>query len=93
MSRIQLPYVEVIDKNREAKLDIPRNYRASEYFKFLPYLNDVEKPNVQTSISSVINNRHDIRNYLLATGDIGKSMKEKLNSVFTDGNCMYVKFI
>ena len=83
MSRIQLPYGEVIDKNREtAKLDL-----------FLPYLNDVEKPNFQTSISSFINNRHDIRNYLLATGDIGKSMKEKLNSVFTDGNCMYVKFI
>ena len=37
MSRIQLPYgeVEVIDKNREtAKLDLPKNYRASEYFRF-----------------------------------------------------------
>ena len=37
MSRIQLPYgeVEVIDKNREtAKLDLSKNYRASEYFRF-----------------------------------------------------------
>ena len=37
MSRIQLPYgeVEVIDKNWEtAKLDLPKNYLASEYFKF-----------------------------------------------------------
>ena len=51
-SRDQLPYGEVIDRNRETvKLDPPKNYRASEYFKFLPYLHDAEKPNFQTSIS------------------------------------------
>ena len=67
------------------KLDLPRNYRVSEYFKFLPYLHDLEKPNFQTSISNVMNNRHDLRNYLLATGDVGKSIQESLNSVVTDG--------
>ena len=52
MSRVQLPYGEVIGRNRETvKLDPPKNYRASEYFKFLPYLHDAEKPNFQTSIS------------------------------------------
>ena len=57
MSRIKLPYGEVIDKNREtAKLDLPRNYRTTEYFQFLPYLNDGEKPNFETFISNVINN-------------------------------------
>ena len=72
--------------NRETvKLDLPKNYRASEYFKFLPYLYDLEKPNFQTSISSIINNRHDLRNYLLATGGIGKSVQEKLKSVVTVG--------
>ena len=35
MSRMQLPYGEVIDKNRETlKLDLPKNYHASIYFKF-----------------------------------------------------------
>ena len=48
-------------------------------------MHDVEKPNFQTSISNVINNRHDLRNYLLATGDIGKSIQENLKSVVTDG--------
>ena len=77
MSRIQLPYGEVIDKNREAvKSDLPKNYRVGEYFKFLSYLHDVEKPNIQTSIRDVINNRHDLRNYLLATGDIAKSIQK-----------------
>ena len=77
MSCIQLPYGEVIDKNREtAKLDLPKNYRASKYLKFLPHLHDVEKLNFQTSISNVINNRHDLRNYLMATEDIGKCIRE-----------------
>ena len=48
-------------------------------------MHDAEKPNFQTSISNVINNRHDFRNYLLATGNIGKSIQENLNLVVTDG--------
>ena len=67
-----------------AKLDLPRNNRGGEYFKFLPYLHNVEKPNFQSSISNVINNRHDLRNYLLVTGDIGKSIQENLKLVVTD---------
>ena len=86
MSCIQLLYGEVIDKNREiVKLELPKNYRGRVYFKVLPYLHDVEKPNFQTSISNVINNRNQHRNYLLATGDIGKSIQENLKSVVTDG--------
>ena len=59
MSCIQLLYGEVIDKNREiVKLELPKNYRGRVYFKVLPYLHDVEKPNFQTSVSNVINNRN-----------------------------------
>ena len=47
-------------------------------------MHDVEKPSIETSISDVINNRHDVRNYLLATGDIGKSIQKNLKSVVTD---------
>ena len=86
MSRIQLPYGEVIDKNRETViLDLPKNYLESEYFRFLSYFNDVERPNFQTSISNFISNRYDLRNYLLATVDIGKSIQENLKLVFADG--------
>ena len=46
MPPTQLPYGELIDKNRETvKLDLAKNYRASEYFKFLLYFLYVEKPN------------------------------------------------
>ena len=88
MSRIQLPYGEVIDKNRETViLDLPKNLKnlESEYFRFLSYLNDVERSNFQTSISNFISNRYDLRNYLLATVDIGKSIQENLKLVFIDG--------
>ena len=51
----------------------------------MPYLHNAEKPNFQSSISNVINNRHDLRNYLLVTGDIGKSIQENLKLVVTDG--------
>ena len=52
---------------------------------FLPYFHDVENEHFQTSISNVINNRHDFRNYLLATGDIDKSIKGNLKLAVTDG--------
>ena len=40
--------------------------------------------NFQTSISDVINIRHDLRNYLLTTGNIRKSIQKKLKSVVTE---------
>ena len=67
------------------KLRLPRNYRASEYFKSLPYLHDVEEPNFQTSITNVINNRHNLQIFLLANGNVGKSIQENLNAVVMDG--------
>ena len=85
MSRIQLSYGEGEKNKKIAKLRLPRNYRASGYFKFLPDLHNVEKPNFQTSITNVINNRHDLRNFLLASRDVSKSIQENLNAVVTDG--------
>ena len=52
-------------------------------------MHDVEKPIFQTSISNIINNRHDLQNYLLATGDIGKGIQENLKWVITDGKLNY----
>ena len=76
---------KLLIKNRETvKLGLRKNYRASEYFKFLPYLHNVEKPNFQTSISIVVNNTHDLQNYLLETEDIGRSLQENLKLVVTD---------
>ena len=63
MLRIQLPYGEVEKIKKTTKLRLPRNYHASEYFKVLPCLHDVENP--RNSITNVINNRHDLRNFCL----------------------------
>ena len=51
----------------------------------MPYLHDVEKQNFKTSVTNVINNSHGLRSFLLAIGDVGKSIQENLNAVVTDG--------
>ena len=65
-----------------SKLYPKKSHRASEYFKFLLYLHDAEKPNFQTSISNVINNTHYQQ---LATGGIGKNIHKNSELVVTDG--------
>ena len=47
-------------------------------------MHNAEKPKFQTSISIVVNNRHDLQNYLLETEDIGRSIQENLKLVVTD---------
>ena len=45
-----------LEKNKKIKLDLPKNYGASQYIIRLPYIRN-EDPNFQNSIIDVINNR------------------------------------
>ena len=84
VSYIQLPY-EVVNDERQAKFNLPKNYRASQYFKKLPYLCNTNDSDFQNSIVDTLNNRTDLRKYLLATSDYGRNIQENINSVVTDG--------
>ena len=84
VSYIQLPY-EVVNDERQAKFNLPKNYRASQYFKKLPYLYNTNDSDLQNSIVDTLNNRTDLRKYLLATSDYGRNIQENINSVVTDG--------
>ena len=84
MSYIQLPY-GVVNDERQAKLNLPKNYGASQYFKKLPYLYNTNDPDFQNSIADTSNNRADLRKYLLATSSYGRNIQENINSVVTDG--------
>ena len=84
VSYIQLPY-EVVNYEMQAKFNLPKNYRASQYFKKLPYLYNTNDPDFQNSIVDTLNNRTDLRKYLLATSDYGRNIQENINSVVTDG--------
>ena len=84
MSYIQLPY-DVVNKEKHIKLNVPKNYGASQYFNKLPYLSNTGDPAFQNSITDTLNSRADLRIYLLATSDYGQNFQKNINAVVTDG--------
>ena len=84
MSYIQLPY-GVVNDERQAKLNFPKINGASQYFKKLHYLYNTNDPDSQNSVVETLNNRADLRKYLLATSSYGRNIQENINSVVTDG--------
>ena len=73
MSYLSLPF-GLIRKEEEIKLDLSKNYGASQYIKRL-----------QNSIIDIVNNRSDLRKFLLATSNYGRNVQENINSVVAGG--------
>ena len=73
MSYLSLPF-GLIRKEEEIKLDLSKNYGASQYIKRL-----------QNSIIDIVNNRSDLRKFLLATSNYGRNVQEIINSVVAGG--------
>ena len=74
----------LIRKEENLKVDLPKNYGASQYIKRLPYISR-EDPNFQNSIIDIVNNRSDLRKCLLATSDYGRNIQENINSLVDGG--------
>ena len=72
MSYISLPFC-LVRKEKKIKLDLPKNYGASQYIRRLPYIRN-EDPNFKSSIIDIVNNRSDLRKFLLATSDYEKNI-------------------
>ena len=79
MSYLSLPF-GLIRKEEKIKLDLPKNYGASQYMKRLPYISR-EDPSFQNSIIDIVNNRSDLRKCLLATSEYGRNIQKNINSV------------
>ena len=73
----------MVRKEKKIKLDLPKNYGASHYIRRLPYIRN-EDPNFKNSIINIVNNRSDLRKFLLATSDYGKNIQENINAVVAD---------
>ena len=73
-----------LEKKKQIKLDLPKNYGASQYIRRLPYIRN-EDPNFKNSIIDIVNNRSDLTKFLLATSDYGKNIHENINEVVADG--------
>ena len=80
MSYVQLPQ-GLTCNDRKFKLNLPKNYAASEYIKRFPYLDNAKNPKFQNDAIDVVNNRADLRKFFLATSDYGKNIQDGINSV------------
>ena len=83
MSYVSLPY-RLIQKDKQIKLDLPKNYAASQYKKSLLYI-EIEDTNFQNKIIDLVNNRTDLQKYLLAMSGYGDFIQEKINTTVDDG--------
>ena len=50
----------------------------------MPYIRN-EGPDLQNSLADVVNNRSDLRKFLLATSDYGRDIQENINTIVADG--------
>ena len=50
----------------------------------MPYIRN-EGPDLQNSLVDVVNNRSDLRKFLLATSDYGRDIQENINTIVADG--------
>ena len=84
MSHIQLPY-GLVCKEKKLKLNLPQNCNVGQYIKGLLYLEDRNDSTFQNSIIDIVNNRADLRKFLLGTSNYGRNFQENINTVVTDG--------
>ena len=93
MSYLSLPF-GLIRKEEKIKLDLPKNYGASQYMKRLPYISR-EDPSFQNSIIDIVNNRSDLRKFFLATRimkEISKKTLTLLSLVETSIRLLFVEY-
>ena len=79
MSYIQLPY-GYVKNNKQVQFNLPNNYEKSFYLKQAPYLRN-QNPAVENNFINLIRNRHDLKNWLLATSKFGDRIQEDLNAI------------
>ena len=93
MSYVSLPFGLIL-KDKQIKLDLPKNYAASQYIKRLPYIENKDK-NFQNKIIDLVNNCTDLQKYLLATSGYGDFIPEKIITIVDDGSIImrwYVEY-
>ena len=79
MSYIQLPY-GLVKNEKQLKFNLPKKYEDSQYIKRLLYIRD-KVPQFDNSIINVIQNRNDLKKWLLGTINYGWELQEDLDTV------------
>ena len=64
MSYIQLPY-GFCKNSKQIQLDLPKNYKTSQYVKRLPYITN-KGPDFNNKVIDLINNRKDLKKMVIS---------------------------
>ena len=79
MSYIQLLY-GFVKNNKQIQFNLPRNSENSEYIKRLPQITN-KGSDLENKVLDVLNNKDDLKKWLLATSDYGHEIQEDLNVI------------
>ena len=62
-----------------------KNEKAKDLFAHLPYIANLQDPILQNRVEDLLKNRTDLQNYLLATEDLSRTLKESLQLALSHG--------
>ena len=79
MSYIQLSY-GFRKNSKQIQFNLPKNYETSQYVKRLPYITN-KGPDFDNKVIDLVNNREDLKKWLLATSEYGNEIQEDLNAI------------
>ena len=79
MFYIQLPY-GFCKNSKQIQFNLPKNYETSQYVKRLPYITN-KAPDFDNKVINLINNREDLKKWLLAMSEYGNEIQEDLNAI------------
>ena len=76
---IQLPY-GFCKNSKQIQFNLPKNYEISQYVKRFPYITN-KGPDFDNKIINLINNREDLKKWLLMMSECGNEIQEDLNEI------------
>ena len=79
MSYIQLPY-GFVKNNKQIQFNLSKNNKNYQYIKRLSYISN-KGPDVENKVLNALNNREDLKKWLLATSDYRDEIQEDLNTI------------
>ena len=91
MAYISLQF-RLVRKEKEIKLDLPKNYGASQYIRRLPCIRN-EDPNFKNLIIDVVKNRSDLMNFLVTSSEYGKKFQENINPFVANGKLIRLFYV
>ena len=91
MSYISLLF-DLVRKEKKITIDLPKSYGASQYIRRLPYIRN-EDPNFKSSFIDIVNNRSDLRKFLLSTRIMEKIFRKILMQLLQIENLIRLLYV